>query len=70
VAKAAVDKKQGGNRIIEYFRETWYEVKRTSWPTRSEAINLTIIVVAVTTFLAIVLGLLDWLFTAGFGLFL
>jgi preprotein translocase subunit SecE len=70
VAKAAADKKQGGNRIINYFRETWYEVKRTSWPTRSEAVNLTIIVVAVTTFLAIILGLLDWLFSTGFGLFL
>jgi preprotein translocase subunit SecE len=70
VAKAAAEKKQGGNRIIQYFRDTWFEVKRTSWPTRSEAVNLTIIVVAVTTFLAIVLGLLDWLFSTGFGLFL
>ena len=70
MAKAAADKKQGGNRIVNYFRETWYEVKRTSWPTRSEAVNLTIIVVAVTTFLAIILGLLDWLFSTGFGLFL
>ena len=74
MAKSAVEnkteKKAQGNRIVRYFRETYYELKRTSWPTRSEAINLTIIVVTVTTFMAVVLGLMDWFFSWGFGLFL
>jgi preprotein translocase subunit SecE len=64
------EKKKRENAIVQYFRETWFELKKVSWPTRSEAINLTLIVVSVTTFLAIVLGLLDWLFSTGFGLFL
>ena len=56
------------NRLTRYFRETWYELKKVSWPTRREAVNLTLMVVAVTVFLAIVLGLMDWLFKGGLSL--
>ena len=71
MAKAAADKKAekktGGNRLFRYFRETYYELRRVSWPSRSEAINLTIIVVVVTMALSIILGLVDWAFSAAFG---
>ena len=70
MAKSVTEKKKGDNAIVRYFRETWFELRRVSWPTRSEAGNLTLIVIAATTFLAIVLGLMDWLFSAAFGLFL
>lgn len=70
MAKAVAEKKRQDNAIVQYLRETWFELKKVSWPTRSEAINLTIIVVSVTTFLSIVLGLMDWLFSTAFGLFL
>jgi preprotein translocase subunit SecE len=70
VAERKTEKKKGENAIVRYFRETWFELKKVSWPTRSEAVNLTIIVIAVTSFLAIVLGLMDWLFSSAFGLFL
>lgn len=70
MAKAVAEKKRQENVIIHYLRETWFELKKVSWPTRSEAINLTLIVVSVTTFLAIVLGLMDWLFATAFGWFL
>ncbi len=74
MAKSAVqkttEKKKGENAIVRYLRETWFELRKVSWPTRSEAINLTLIVVAVTAFLSIVLGLMDWLFQTAFGLFL
>lgn len=70
MAKSAAASKRQENAIVRYLRETWFELKKVSWPTRSEAINLTLIVVVATTFLAIVLGFLDWLFSAGFGLFL
>jgi len=68
VARIVTDKKKGENRIVEYLRDTWFELKKVSWPTRAEAINLTIIVISVTTFLAIVLGLMDWLFSMLIGL--
>jgi preprotein translocase subunit SecE len=70
VAKAVAEKKRQDNAIVQYLRETWFEIKKVSWPTRSEAINLTLVVVSVTTFLSIVLGLMDWLFSTVFGLFL
>ena len=70
MARSATASKKRENRIVEYFRETWFELRKVSWPTRREAINLTGIVIAVTTFLAIVLGAMDWVFSAIFGLFL
>jgi preprotein translocase subunit SecE len=70
VAKSVSEKKKGDNRVVRYFRETWFELRRVSWPTRSEAANLTLIVIAVTSALAIILGIMDWLFSTAFGLFL
>jgi preprotein translocase subunit SecE len=51
------------NAIVRYFRETWAELKKVRWPTRREAINLTAIVLAVTIGMAILLGLMDLLFS-------
>ena len=54
------------NAITRYFRETWAELKKVRWPTRQEAQNLTLVVLAVTVAMAAILGLLDafysWLF--------
>ncbi|MBN1137993.1 MAG: preprotein translocase subunit SecE [Anaerolineae bacterium] len=66
--KVGILTKIGDNRLTRYFKETWYEMKKVSWPTRREAVNLTLMVIAVTTFLAIVLGLMDWLFKGGLAL--
>ena len=68
VARTVTDKNKSENRIVQYLRDTWFELKKVSWPTRTEAINLTVIVIAVTTFLAIVLGLMDWVFQTIIGL--
>jgi preprotein translocase subunit SecE len=70
VAKSASEKKIQDNRIVEYFRETWFELKKVSWPTRVEALNLTGIVIVVTTFLSIVLALMDYVFEKLLGLLL
>ena len=55
------------NAITRYFRETWAELKKVRWPTRQEAQNLTLVVLAVTVVMAAILGLLDafysWLFS-------
>ena len=68
MAKTATAKRRE-NAILRYFRETYFELKKVSWPTRPEAVNLTIIVVLVTTFLSIALAILDWLFSTGFEQF-
>jgi preprotein translocase subunit SecE len=69
VAKLSIGKiNLRDNRVTRYFRETFYELKKVSWPTRSEATNLTVMVVVVTTFLSVVLAIMDWLFSSGFNL--
>jgi preprotein translocase subunit SecE len=70
VARSTTARRVQDSGIIQYFRETYFELKKVSWPTRREGVNLTVIVILVTTFLAIVLGLLDWIYSMIFGLFL
>ncbi len=70
MAKAATSKQRHENAIVRYLRETWFELRKVSWPNRSEAINLTLMVIVVATFLAVVLSLMDWVFSMGFGLIL
>lgn len=54
--------------IVDYFHETIGELRKVSWPTRKEAVNLTIIVIVVMFSMSVVLGLLDFLYTRFFAL--
>ncbi len=65
MAKASVKK---DNFIVRYFKETRAELRKVSWPTRQEALNLTLIVVAFTIFMAALLGIIDYIFAWVFGL--
>jgi preprotein translocase subunit SecE len=65
VAKAVAKKE---NFIVRYFKETRAELRKVNWPTRQQAINLTLIVLAVTLFMAILLGAIDYLFAQLFSL--
>lgn len=67
LAKASVKKE---NPIVKYFKETRAELRKVSWPTRQEALNLTLIVVAFTIFMAALLGIIDYIFAWVFGLIL
>jgi preprotein translocase subunit SecE len=62
--KAAKKKAKSGkeNAVVRYWRETRAELRKVHWPTRQEAWNLTKIVLAVTISMALLLGLLDYLF--------
>jgi preprotein translocase SecE subunit len=44
---------------INYFREALSELHRVSWPTRAQAVRLSLIVLAVTLAFAFVFGFLD-----------
>ena len=48
------------NAIQRYFTETSGELRKVSWPTRQEAVQLTILVVIVMAAMAIFLGLVDF----------
>jgi preprotein translocase subunit SecE len=48
--------------VREYFRDTLGELRKVHWPTREEVRNLTIIVLAVTFAMGMLLGLFDFIF--------
>ena len=58
------------NVIVRYFKETRAELRKVHWPTRKEAINLSLIVLGVTLFMAALLGAIDYLFAQMFSLIL
>jgi preprotein translocase subunit SecE len=47
------------NRLTRYLKETRAELRKVAWPTREQATNLTLIVLAVTIVMAIFLGVVD-----------
>lgn len=51
--------------LINYLRETKGELRHVTWPTRRQAINYTIIVLAISIGTGLFLGLLDYLFAQG-----
>jgi len=50
------------NPIVRYLRETRAELSKVTWPTRQEAVNLTIVVLIVVAVSALILGGFDFLF--------
>jgi preprotein translocase subunit SecE len=48
--------------VREYFRDTLGELRKVHWPSREEVRNLTVIVLAVTFAMGMVLGLFDFIF--------
>ncbi len=51
------------NAIQRFWRETIGELRKVTWPTPQEALNLTKIVLIVLVVMAIFLGLLDYGFS-------
>jgi len=58
------------NRLVRYLKETRTEIKKVAWPTRKQATNLTLIVIAVTAAMSLFLGVLDLLLQRAIGLIL
>ena len=55
------EKAKKQNAIQRYFSETTGELRKVSWPTRQEAVQLTIIVLVVMVFMGVFLGLVDFI---------
>jgi preprotein translocase subunit SecE len=51
--------------IIDYVKETKGELKHVNWPTKSQALNYTILVIVLSVVTALLLALFDLLFTGG-----
>lgn len=49
-------------RLMDYLKSTKLEVKNVNWPTKSETIRFTLLVIAVSAVVALYLGFLDFIF--------
>ena len=58
------------NAIQRYFNETRGELRKVSWPTRQEAVNLTSITLVVIVSMSAFLGTLDYIFNQLFSFIL
>lgn len=46
--------------IIVFFKECWRELKKVSWPTRKEVINMTIVVLVCTILVILLVLVVDY----------
>jgi preprotein translocase SecE subunit len=53
------------SKITEYLKETKSELKHVLWPTRTQALYYTIIVVVLSVLVAYFLGIFDFIFSKG-----
>ncbi|QQG37970.1 MAG: preprotein translocase subunit SecE [Candidatus Kaiserbacteria bacterium] len=49
--------------FIQYLKDTRSELKHVAWPTRIQTIIYTVIVIGISLFVAVYLGLFDYIFT-------
>ena len=70
MAKKKATSRKKENAIQRYYRETAGEMRKVSWPTRQEAINLTSITLVVIIAMSAFLGTLDYIFNQLFAIVL
>ena len=51
------------NRFLNYIRDTKGELQHVSWPTRSQAMTFTLVVVVISIVSAVYLGFFDYIFS-------
>ncbi|MFN8484030.1 MAG: preprotein translocase subunit SecE [Anaerolineae bacterium] len=65
-AKRPADDNGIVQRTRRYLEQTRSELRKVVWPTRDEAVNLTVMVVVVLIVMAVILGVVDAAFTTLF----
>lgn len=50
-------------KIVNYFKNVKTELTKVTWPTRKEAMRLTVVVIAISLIFAALIGALDMLFS-------
>lgn len=70
IKKKSADKKPNARRFrpIHYFKEVYGELKKLTWPTGKELVSHTGAVLAFVIGIAILVGVLDVVFTQGVSL--
>lgn len=62
MAVAKETKEQQENTLVRTFRETRSELRKVVWPTREETTRLTIVVIAISVVIGLILFLSDTIF--------
>jgi len=57
-------------KITDYIHSSVREMKKVTWPTKKEAKNYTVLVIATSLLIAAFLGALDYIFSFGLSLFI
>jgi len=52
-------------RLLQFFRDSYAELKKVVWPSREEVGSSTKVVIVSTIIFAVLLGLVDFLLTVG-----
>jgi len=52
-------------RIRRFIDESWSELKKVTWPTREQTVNLTFLVFLVSLVVGIFISVFDFVFTQG-----
>jgi preprotein translocase subunit SecE len=55
-------------KIVQFFKDSFAELKKVIWPSRSEVASSTKVVLISVVIFAVVLGLVDFLFLLGIDL--
>jgi len=63
VKKAGTKSAPAKKSRFSFFPETIAELRKAHWPTRQEALRLSLLVLLVCVILGGILGALDWVFT-------
>jgi preprotein translocase subunit SecE len=67
-SRTPASREQRENVLVRTFRETRTELRKVVWPTREETIRLTMVVIAISSVIGLILFLGDSLFLALYGL--
>lgn len=58
------------NKLVNYVKESKNELKKVVWPSRKEATNHTLMVIGISLGVAILFGILDYIFNLGLEKFI
>jgi preprotein translocase subunit SecE len=57
------------NKVVQFFKDSYGELKKVVWPSRENVIASTKVVVVSTLMVAVFLGLVDYLLVRGIDFF-
>ncbi|HNU95945.1 MAG TPA: preprotein translocase subunit SecE [Candidatus Magasanikbacteria bacterium] len=52
-------------KMIQYFKDSYAEMKKVTWPTKKQTINYSALVIAMSVGMAVFFSVLDYVFNLG-----